>query len=70
MKITEFDRDEVLSGFLSDYLDNNLDGIEVKSFEGFLNANPTEKAFAKKAAKGKKALEYMRKHMKQPRQLA
>lgn len=70
MKITEFDRDEVLSGFLTDYLDDNLEKIEINSFEGFLDMNPAEKEFAQKAAKGKKALEFMRKHMKNSKQLA
>ncbi|MDZ7715035.1 MAG: hypothetical protein U5J95_02365 [Balneolaceae bacterium] len=70
MKITEFDRDEVLSDFLTDYLDGNLEKVEVNSFEGFLKMNPTEKEFAQKAAKGKKALEFMRKHTKNSRQLA
>lgn len=70
MKPTAFDGDEVLSGFLTDYIDQKLDTIEVNSFEGYLSANPAEQEFAEKAAKGKKALEYMRKHMKGSRQLA
>ncbi|MCW9708939.1 hypothetical protein [Fodinibius salsisoli] len=56
MDITEFDRDEVLSEFLTDYIDGNLDDGERQSFEEYLANNEKEDNFARKAIMGKKAL--------------
>lgn len=63
MEITEFDRDEILTGFLTDYLDGELDQAGRKSFRAYLDRNPREKDFAKKAVRGKRALEYLRKYL-------
>ncbi len=56
MKSTAFDSDAVLSDFLTDYLDDNLNRAERQSFEEYLAQNEDERAFARKAMKGKKAL--------------
>ena len=56
MKPTAFDSDEVLTDFLTDYLDGNLDRAEQQSFEEYLSHNQDEREFACKAMKGKKAL--------------
>lgn len=56
MKPTAFDNDGVLTGFLTDYLDGNLDRAEQQSFEEYLSQNDKEQKFARKAMKGKKAL--------------
>ncbi len=56
MKPTAFDSDGVLTDFLTDYLDGNLDQAERQSFEEYLSQNEEEKVFAHKAMKGKKAL--------------
>ncbi len=64
MKTTEFDRDAILNGFLTDYLDGKLMSAEKNSFEDYLKENPDEEEFARKAAWGKKVLEIYRKRMK------
>lgn len=64
MKTTEFDRDVILNGFLTDYLDGKLMSAEKNSFEDYLKENPAEAEFARKAAWGKKVLETYRKRMK------
>ncbi len=56
MKPTAFDCDGVLTDFLTDYLDGNLDKAERQSFEEYLSKNEDERKFARKAMKGKKAL--------------
>lgn len=56
MKYTEFDRDEILTNFLSDYIDGNLNKAERYAFEEYLDENREEKAFAQKALMGKKLL--------------
>ena len=56
MKPTTFDSDGVLTDFLSDYLDDNLNRAERESFEEYLSQNKDERIFARKAMKGKKAL--------------
>lgn len=56
MKPTAFDSDRVLTDFLTDYLDGDLDRAEEESFEEYLSENEDERAFALKAMKGKKAL--------------
>ena len=56
MKPTAFDSDGVLTDFLTDYLDGNLDRAEQQSFEEYLSHNENERVFAQKAMKGKKAL--------------
>lgn len=56
MNLTEFDSDRVLTEFLTDYLDGNLGRAEKSSFEDYLAQNEEERAFARKAMKGKKAL--------------
>ncbi|TYP95444.1 hypothetical protein LX73_0749 [Fodinibius salinus] len=56
MDTTAFDRDTVLTDFLTDYLDGNLDSAEQSSFEEYLAQNEKEKVFAKKARQGKKVL--------------
>lgn len=56
MKLTEFDCDNILTEFLTDYLDGNLSRAERQSFEEYLAENKDERIFARKAMKGKKAL--------------
>ncbi|MEL7834468.1 hypothetical protein [Fodinibius sp. Rm-B-1B1-1] len=56
MKPTAFDSDGVLTDFLTDYLDGNLNRAEKQSFEDYLSQNEDERVFARKAMKGKKAL--------------
>lgn len=56
MDITEFDRDETLTNFLTDYLDGKLNRAERESFEDYLSQNDNERNFAQKAMLGKKAL--------------
>lgn len=56
MESTAFDSDGVLSDFLTDYLDGNLNRAERESFEDYLSQNKDEQVFASKAMKGKKAL--------------
>lgn len=56
MDITEFDSDKVLTGFLTDYIDGNLNDAERQSFEEYLANNEREGTFARKALMGKRAL--------------
>ncbi|PAU93948.1 hypothetical protein CK503_09785 [Aliifodinibius salipaludis] len=56
MKPTAFDNDAVLTDFLTDYLDGNLNKAEQQSFEDYLVQNKDERQFVQKAMKGKKAL--------------
>jgi len=56
MKPTAFDSDEILSEFLTDYVDGNLNRAERKSFEEYLARNRQERLFAQKVLKGKRAL--------------
>lgn len=56
MEKNEFDCDKMLTDFLIDYLDGNLTRAERQSFEEYLGQNKKEKTFARKAMKGKKAL--------------
>jgi|GEM_PF-665860 len=56
MKKTAFDSDEILTDFLTDYLDGNLNRAERKSFEEYLANNKDERIFAQKVLKGKRAL--------------
>jgi anti-sigma factor RsiW len=56
MKPNEFDCDKILTEFLTDYLDDNLDRAERQSFEEYLARNKKERVFARKAMKGKKVL--------------
>jgi len=62
MKSTEFDRDDILSEILTEYLDGELSSAETRSFEAYLDLNKVEKVFVTRAAKGKRVLEYLRKH--------
>lgn len=57
MKPTAFDSDEILTEFLTDYLDGKLNRAERRSFKEYLDQNKEEKAFARKAMLGKRALE-------------
>lgn len=59
MDITEFDRDNILTDFLTDYLDGNLGRAERRSFEEYLARNEEEREFVRKAMMGKKALSRM-----------
>ena len=63
MDITEFDRDEILTDFLTDYIDGNLNKAERASFESYLAENEKEKSFARKAKMGKQALSRLAEHM-------
>ncbi|MGD8426937.1 MAG: hypothetical protein PVH63_04855 [Balneolaceae bacterium] len=63
MKPTAFDSDQILTDFLTDYLDGNLNRAERRSFEEYLANNEKERAFAKKALMGKKALAILAKRM-------
>lgn len=56
MKSTAFDCDNILTEFLTDYLDGNLSRVERQAFEEYLSDNDDERRFARKAMKGKKAL--------------
>lgn len=56
MKPTAFDSDGVLTDFLTDYLDGNLERAERQSFEEYLSQNKDEREFVRKAMKGKEAL--------------
>lgn len=56
MDLTEFDRDEILTNFLTDYIDGNLGIAERRSFEEYLAENKKERAFVRKVVMGKKAL--------------
>lgn len=66
MKATEFDCDKVLTEFLTDYLDGNLTRAERQSFEEYLANNKEERAFARKAMKGKRALNYLADRINDP----
>ncbi|WP_139240137.1 hypothetical protein [Fodinibius roseus] len=59
MDITEFDRDNILTEFLTDYLDGKLGRAEHRSFEEYLARNKKEREFVRKAMMGKKALSRM-----------
>lgn len=59
MDLTEFDRDEILTNFLTDYIDGNLGQAERRSFEEYLAKNDKERAFVHKAMMGKKALSHL-----------
>lgn len=63
MKPTEFDCDKVLTEFLTDYLDGNLSRAERQSFEEYLSKNEDERVFARKAMKGKRALNRLANHI-------
>ena len=63
MDITEFDRDEILTDFLTDYIEGNLNNAEKASFENYLAENKKEKSFARKAMKGKRALSRLAERM-------
>ncbi|HLR32288.1 MAG TPA: hypothetical protein VK074_07355 [Fodinibius sp.] len=56
MDITKFDRDEILTSFLTDYIDGKLNTGESRAFEEYLSNNPKEHEFARKALKAKKML--------------
>lgn len=56
MKPTAFDCDGVLTEFLTDFLDGNLDKAERQAFEEYLSKNEDERKFVRKARKAKKAL--------------
>lgn len=66
MEPTAFDSDGVLTDFLTDYLDGNLNRAEQESFEDYLSQNKTEKRFAHKAMQGKKALTRLASHIDLP----
>ncbi|HEX6982165.1 MAG TPA: hypothetical protein VF181_05350 [Balneolaceae bacterium] len=56
MNTTEFDRDEILTNFLTDYIDGNLERTECEAFEEYLAQNGDERNFARKALMGKRVL--------------
>ena len=56
MDITEFDRDDILTEFLTDYIDGNLNQAEQRSFEEYLSNNERERDFARKAMKTQRML--------------
>lgn len=56
MEPTAFDGDEILTDFLTDYIDGTLDRTERTAFEAYLEENDREREFARKALLGKKAL--------------
>lgn len=60
MELTEFDRDEILTNFLTDYIDGNLGRAERRSFEEYLARHDEERAFVRKAMMGKRALSRLR----------
>lgn len=62
MNTTEFDRDEILTDFLCDYVEGDLDEGERSSFEDYLDNNAREKKFAGKVLAGKKALNMFAEH--------
>lgn len=62
MKTTEFDADEILTDFLSDYIDHKLEPFERDVFEEYLAENIEERSFARKAVLGKKALNRLAAH--------
>ncbi len=66
MKPTAFDSDSILTDFLTDYLDGNLNRAEQRSFEEYLSRNKEERVFASKAMKGKKALARLANHIDIP----
>jgi anti-sigma factor RsiW len=66
MKPTAFDSDSILTDFLTDYLDGNLNRAEQRSFEEYLSQNKDERKFARKAMKGKKALARFAKKLNVP----
>jgi anti-sigma factor RsiW len=63
MKPTAFDSDSVLTDFLTDYLDGDLNTAERESFEEYLAQNKDERKFMRKAYKGKKALARLADHL-------
>lgn len=66
MKPTAFDCDSVLTDFLTDYLDGNLNRAERESFQDYLSQNKEERRFARKAMQGKKALARLANHIDVP----
>lgn len=66
MDLTEFDRDIILTNFLTDYIDGNLGLAERRSFEEYLARNEKERDFVRKAMMGKKALSRMAARMDIP----
>ncbi|SMO79277.1 hypothetical protein [Fodinibius sediminis] len=64
MDLTEFDRDEILTNFLTDYIDGTLGRAERRSFEEYLANNVKERKFVRKAIEGKKALSQLAEGMK------
>lgn len=67
MNFTEFDRDETLTNFLTDYIDGNLQHAECEAFEEYLAHNMEEQQFAQKAMMGKRALSRFAAHLDVPR---
>ena len=66
MDLNEFDRDTILTDFLTDYIDGNLGLAERRSFEEYLARNDKERDFVRKAMMGKKALSRMAARMDIP----
>lgn len=66
MNSTEFDRDEILTDFLTNYIDGNMEREECEAFEDYLAQNIEEKEFARKALMGKKALSRFAGHLNVP----
>lgn len=56
MITTEFDADEILADFLSAYIENSMEDAEREAFEEYLDKNPAEKEFTRKALMGRNAL--------------
>lgn len=56
MESTAFDGDEILTDFLTDYIDGNLDRTERTAFQEYLKQNEREREFARKVRQGKHAL--------------
>ena len=53
----------MLTNFLCDYLDGELDRAEKESFSEYLSQNEKEREFADKARKGKQALARLADHI-------
>lgn len=63
MKTTEFDRDNILTDFLTSYIDGDLERAECEAFEEYLAQNVDEQDFARKALMGKRALSRFADHL-------
>lgn len=56
METVDYAYDRQLNDFIADFSDGNLDGIELRVFNEYLNTSDSVRAFALKARKGRRAL--------------